>query len=259
MASRVLYVLCIVPLVCCQEPREGLMDHLTNGVKFASNFLGSESVALKVAEFVVRAFQNANTPKPIRRRPSDAYVDDTTGEETVEKEPNYNVNEVPNPMAPLKHIVRLFGLRPNQISAVAVNALVFVAQMISTFLAGPKRPSRPYRTDDPTAWILNKNSRYLQDLLEAAKNESLPETLEEIIKQQATEEETSCIRLLVCKITPFVAKMQKAVFGDSSETHFDKGLKGSALLYRHLPSAEEIDQRNDHCERKHRDCDLNDL
>ncbi|KAI5646363.1 hypothetical protein NE865_01825 [Phthorimaea operculella] len=183
-------------------------------------------------------------------------------------------------MTPLKHVVRLFGLRPNQISAVAVNALVFVAQMIvssvaqivssvaqmvsfvaqmiSTFLAGPKRPSRPYRTDDPTAWILNKNSRYLQDLLAAAKNESLPEALEEIIKQQATEEETSCIRLLVCKITPFVAKMQKAVFGEKSE-NFDKGLKGSALLYRHLPSAEEIDERNDHCERKHRDCDLNDL
>ncbi|XP_049874968.1 uncharacterized protein LOC126373054 [Pectinophora gossypiella] len=264
MAALALWLFVLAPVVCGNQEnaREGLMDHLTHGMKFASNLLGSESVALKVAEFVVRAFQNANNPpsKPIRRRPlPDAYEEGTSDEETFEKRPDYNINEVPTPMTPLKHLVRLFGLQPNQISAVAVNALVFVAQMISTFLAGPKRPSRPYRVEDPTSWILNKNSRSLQDLLATAKNESLPETIEDLIKQQGSDEETSCIRLLVCKITPFVNRMQKAVFGNDSDTVFDDNLKGSAVLYRHLPTEEEINRRSEVCEKKHADCDLNEL
>lgn len=60
-------------------------------------------------------------------------MDDSRSEENFAEEnrPNYQVNEAPNPMAPLKYLVKLLGLQPNQISAVAVNALVFVAQMVS--------------------------------------------------------------------------------------------------------------------------------
>jgi hypothetical protein len=100
---------------------------------------GSESVALKVAEFVVRAFQTTRKPtNPYDRRdhrpygPNEPPADSSESEENFaqENKPNYNLHEAPNPMAPLKYIVRLFGLEPNQISAVAVNALVFVAQMV---------------------------------------------------------------------------------------------------------------------------------
>ncbi|XP_026330857.1 uncharacterized protein LOC113238262 isoform X2 [Hyposmocoma kahamanoa] len=148
-------------------------------MQFAKDFLGSESIARTVAEFVVRAFQNANAApsKPIRHRPvNNAYTDYTSNEETFDKRPNNDVNDGYLPMTPLRHLVKLFGLQPNQISAVAVNALVFVAQMISTFLTGPKRPGRLRHSEDSTSWILNKNSRALQDLLKTAKNESLPDT-----------------------------------------------------------------------------------
>lgn len=131
---------------------------------------------------------------------------------------------------------------------------------ISTFLAGPRRSSKPYRSDDPTTWILNKNSRKLQDLIEAAKNESLPDAIDELIQEQGTEEETSCIRLLVCKVTPFIYRMQKTVFGNEEypkDERFSKDLHGSAIMYRHLPTAEEINARNDICEQQHRDCNLN--
>lgn len=93
---------------------------------------GSESIARKVAEFVVRAFQNVNAPNPVRHRPvNDAYTDYTSNEEAFDKRPNNDVNEGYIPMSPLRRLVKLFGLQPNQISAVAVNALVFVAQMVS--------------------------------------------------------------------------------------------------------------------------------
>lgn len=86
-------------------------------------------MALKVAEFVVKAFQTANNPHlPSRRQPPFNENYDSQSEEFSDRPSE--VNEVPSPLTPLKHLVRLFGLQPNQISAVAVNALVFVAQMV---------------------------------------------------------------------------------------------------------------------------------
>ncbi|XP_075977134.1 uncharacterized protein LOC142977244 [Anticarsia gemmatalis] len=272
MASHVLCVLLIVSQVVDgneQYRKSGIIDRISSGMKFATDFLGSESVALKVAEFVVRAFQTAQKPHTSNRRwpQGDSQSEETSqpshgesGSYTQDKEPDYDVNEAQSPLTPIRHLVRLFGLQPNQISAVAVNALVFVAQMISTFLTGPKRPSNPFRSEDPTMWILNKNSRKLQDLLTAAKNASLPETIDDIIQGQGTDEETSCIRLLVCKVTPFIYRMQKTVFGNEDEKMnggFSKEVRGSAAMYRHLPTAEEINARNDICEQQHKDCNLN--
>lgn len=54
--------------------------------------------------------------------------------------------------------------------------------------------------------------------------------------------------------------MQKTVFGNEDEVRderFGKELRGSAVMYRHLPTAEEINARNDICEQQHKDCNLN--
>lgn len=94
---------------------------------------GSESVALKVADFVVKAFNTvnkSNSPRKKQNRPSnDDYAEDSyTEESSYQDKPNafYQTST----MLPWRHLIRLLGLRPNQISAVAVNALVFVAQMV---------------------------------------------------------------------------------------------------------------------------------
>ncbi|KAJ0176149.1 hypothetical protein K1T71_008323 [Dendrolimus kikuchii] len=262
MASHVLFVLLLSQTVFGSENyrKEEFINKLSSGMKFAQDFLASESVALKVAEFVVRAFQTVKNPSftNIRNSPSTAYQDDNTPDEIAEENrPNTEVHDAVSSMTPLRHLVKLFGLQPNQISAVAVNALVFVAQMISTFLSGAKRPSKRSRTDDPTEWILNKNSRRLQELISAARNESLSDAIEEMIREKGSEEETSCIRLLVCKITPFVIKMQDVVFGKPNETKTHKVTRGAEIMYRHLPTADEIKERNDICEQKHKDCDIN--
>ncbi|CAH2258985.1 uncharacterized protein LOC120631618 [Pararge aegeria] len=231
---------------------DGILHHINSGMKIATEFLGSESIALKVADFVVRAFQ----PMPSRRQPSDSYPDESadSDEDSGENIPKYNINEVPPTMSPLRHLVRLLGLQPKQISAVAVNALIFVAQMITSFLAGPNT-NKKHRSEDLTTWILNKNSRRLQDLIETAKNESLPEHIEELIRNQESNEETSCIRLLVCKITPFVNKMQKAVFSEKDERSNEE-MRGASFMYRHLPTRAEIDSRSKICELKYKECNL---
>ncbi|XP_026752453.1 uncharacterized protein LOC113512739 [Galleria mellonella] len=240
---------------------DGFLDKLSNGMKIANDLLGPESLALKVADFVVKAFQTGNRPPPAYRRPTLNNINEDSYEDVQENKPNYYVNEAPNPVNPLRYLVKLMGLQTNQISAVAVNALVFVAQMISTFFTGPKRSHGQYRSEDPTNWILNKNSGRLQELINTAKNESILYDIDELIKQQGSDEETSCIRLLVCKITPYVHKMQNAVFGENNSSNADNGnlrdLRGSAVMYRHLPTADEVKATSDICERRHKDCDLN--
>ncbi|XP_038212647.1 uncharacterized protein LOC119832900 [Zerene cesonia] len=239
--------------------RDSVIDHLTNGMKFAQDFLGSESIAMKVADFVVRAFQPKKNPTSQRKHP--AYDDNPStsslhsGENySQDKEHSYDVNESSNLLSPWRHLVKLLGLQTNQISAVAVNALIFIAQMITTFLSGPKHPNRQQRSDDLTTWMLNKNSKKLQELLATAKNESLPDLLEDLIRDQESED-ISCIQLLVCKITPFVNKMQKAVFGNEEIVNNEYG--GPSALYRHLPSREEFNSKSQFCEKRFKECNLN--
>lgn len=128
---------------------------------------------------------------------------------------------------------------------------------ISTFLSGGRRPSNSHRSEDPAERILNKNSRRLQEIIAAAKNESLPDFIEDLIKEKESEGETSCIRLLFCKITPFINKMQNTVFGkDNMEINNRSGALGADILYRHLPTTDEIYKRSDDCEKQHTECDL---
>lgn len=269
MASHVLCVLLITLQTVYSDQihrNEGIMDKISTGMKFATDYLGSESVAMKVAEFVVRAFQTGNNKAQTlnRKWPQNSVDNEESSHGESEsfkqnKVPNYDINETQSPLTPLRHLVRLFGLQTNQISAVAVNALVFLAQLISSFIAGPKRKSEHYRSEDPMLWILNKNSKRLQDLITTAKNSSLPGAIDELIQEQGTEEEISCIRLLVCKITPFISRMQKTVFDNEEATSetFSKEFHGSKALYRHLPTAEEINSRSDICEQQYRYCNLN--
>lgn len=132
---------------------------------------------------------------------------------------------------------------------------LFLFLQITSFLTGPRKPNRQYRSEDLTTWILNKNSRRLQDLIEIARNESLPEHIEELIHDQESDEETTCIRLLVCKITPFINKMQKAVFSKEDEG-IDRNLRGASYMYQNLPSSDEIKSRSEICEHKYKDCNL---
>ncbi|KPI92586.1 hypothetical protein RR46_13807 [Papilio xuthus] len=259
MASGSLFLFIILfPLTFADENyrREGFLDKLSTGMKFAHDFLGSESVALKVADFVVRAFNTVNIPSTRRKQPQNMASNEASfnSEENSQED---RPSQASNPMLPWRHVIRLLGLQPNQISAVAVNALVFVAQMISTFLTGTRRPGRPNRSEDPKMWILNKNSNRLQYLIATAKNESLPDLIEQMIQQQESTKETSCIRLLVCKITPFINKMQNTVFGADDPNDKLKERAGAAFLYRHLPTSEEINSRSDLCEKRHKNCNLN--
>lgn len=91
----------------------------------------------------MKAFQTGNKPKSFNRRwpqsdPYSAEIAQSSSSESEsysnDKRPIYDVNESQSPMTPIRQLVRLFGLQPNQISAVAINAIVFVTQLVCIFL-----------------------------------------------------------------------------------------------------------------------------
>lgn len=80
----------------------------------------------------MRAFQPRKRPT---HPPYDDYDENTQNNDKYfqnDKDSDYEEDRHTENQAvdPLRHLVRLFGLQTPQMSAVAVNALLFVAQMV---------------------------------------------------------------------------------------------------------------------------------
>lgn len=97
----------------------------------------------------------------------------------------------------------------------------------------------------PLEWIMDNSE--VVGLLEHAKNNSLPNKIVNYIKERSLDEDTDCIQLLICKISPFVWGMQKAV-GENNNR------KGNGILFEHLPTADDVANNGDICEKKHPYC-----
>lgn len=93
------------------------------------------------------------------------------------------------------------------------------------------------------------NNKKLTELIDYAKDESLPDHIIENIKEHSLDEETDCIQLLICKTKPFIWGMQKAIID---------GIIGKAKLglFSNLPSMHEVTEHGDSCEKKHPYCPL---
>lgn len=99
----------------------------------------------------------------------------------------------------------------------------------------------------PIDWIMNNNK--LLELIDYAKDESLPEHIIDNIKDHSLDEETDCIQLLICKVKPFIWGMQKTIVdGIASKTKFG--------LFNNLPTVQEMAEHGDSCEKKHPYCPL---
>jgi hypothetical protein len=71
------------------------------------------------------------------------------------------------------------------------------------------------------------------------------------VQDRYTDAETGCVQLLVCKSTPFVRGMQRAVralLNNDQEAKGWGGLTPLQRMYGDLPSAEEVAEEGDQCE-----------
>ncbi|XP_050094150.1 uncharacterized protein LOC126576890 [Anopheles aquasalis] len=129
---------------------------------------------------------------------------------------------------------------------------------------------------NPLEWILRNPSKRFRVLLEQVQGTDLTEHLERELEHlnQYGPADTDCIRLLMCKIKPFVRKMQYVVRDrmvppsaspqqqqqqqqqSSSTTPAGPPSGGEILegIYQHLPTADEFLQQSEHCDQQFRQC-----
>lgn len=129
-------------------------------------------------------------------------------------------------------------------------------RQISTSLGKATPPSaltdetaREIKEGDPFKWL--SNNTHIGDILHHVQNKNLSEYVIEFIKEHSLDEETDCLQLLICKLSPFVTTMQ-----ESLRKKADVKENGNGLLFKYLPSLEDVREVGDKCEVKHPYCKL---
>lgn len=101
------------------------------------------------------------------------------------------------------------------------------------------------------------NNQKLKKLIESAKDENLPEKIIGYVQDRASEDDTACIQLLICKTAPFIWGMQQSLnVSPSSKPKSKKKekLKASDPMFKTLPTMENVIENGDQCEDKYPMC-----
>ncbi|GAB1860357.1 hypothetical protein CAJAP_01436 [Camponotus japonicus] len=207
---------------------EDVLHKIKTGLQYASNYL---ETAKDIADLVSKSLGGKQ-----KQKRGDDENDDA-------KQPFGPSNLV-------SAFFHLIGLDSQKVAAIAVNSVIFLAQMISSLFGLKSQENIAKNIDDKVlAWdplkftLENKNEK-IQHLVEQAKNPNLPNQL---ITRMAGPD-SACIRLLVCKSSPVIKAAQNSL-NNKSQNHLHR-------LIAWLPSKEEFETNSDECEGNHTDCSL---
>ncbi|KAB0799105.1 hypothetical protein PPYR_06985 [Photinus pyralis] len=222
--TNLFLILLVIKNVSSDDQSSGVMGKIKAGFEIAGKFLGIDP-SNSLAQMVSDTFSGKHS------KPSSEEFDG-----------KFHI---------FSGFLRLLGLDTKKISAIAVNAIIFIAQLISSTLSKPPpsqlTEARRVKDGTPYDWVLNNSN--LAHILESAKGDDLPENVVGYIKDQALEEDTDCIQLLLCKASPLIWGMQRTV--NSSHENVPKG---KAALFANLPTLDEFADYGDTCEQKHPYC-----
>ncbi|XP_023720765.1 uncharacterized protein LOC111871714 [Cryptotermes secundus] len=160
---------------------------------------------------------------------------------------------------------RLLGLDPTKLGAIALNAIIFIAQLISSSLVeqplqkdSARSAYSTEREDSPVRWLLDNPTVQLRDLLSRAQDRLLTDHVIRAIQERYTDDETGCVQLLVCKSSPFVRGMQKAVRAllNNEDAKGWSRLTPMQRMYSDLPSVDEVTEDGDQCEERFPACHI---
>ncbi|KAJ9600747.1 hypothetical protein L9F63_001102 [Diploptera punctata] len=162
---------------------------------------------------------------------------------------------------------RLLGLDSTKLGAIALNAIIFIAQLISNSLVPQIQNTSSGRSHHqqetkgtPVSWILDNPSAQMGNLLKRAQDEFLPDKVIRSIQDRYSDDESGCIQLLVCKTSPFVWGMQKSVRallrGNQEDRKGWNRLTPIQIMYNDLPSVKEITEYGDNCEDRFPTCKI---
>lgn len=91
----------------------------------------------------------------------------------------------------------------------------------------------------------------ISEIVEETKDENLSNNIIDYVAERSLDEETGCVQLLLCKIKPFIAEMQRAI------KERGRGIvKGYRVLFEYFPNASVVAENGDKCERKYYYCKI---
>ncbi|XP_047366910.1 uncharacterized protein LOC124955876 isoform X3 [Vespa velutina] len=210
---------------------DGMFDKIKTGFRYANDYL---KIVKDVANLVS---QSLNPEKEESSKRGDRGGDDK--------------NQDFGPTNVISAFFRLLGLDSQKIAAIAVNSVIFLAQMISSLFGLPPvkddKVDQSIKTEspwDPLKFILENKNDKMTKLIEEARNEALPDRLMDTIDGF----DSACIRLLLCKASIVIRSAQESLKKKKSN--------GIRSFTAWLPSKEDFERNSDECEDKYTDCRL---
>uniref|UniRef100_A0A182LRK7 DUF937 domain-containing protein n=1 Tax=Anopheles culicifacies TaxID=139723 RepID=A0A182LRK7_9DIPT len=259
-----------------------LMDDIQQGLKTTGKLFGINTIA-DVADLVAKGFATRRGSQEPARPAAQASENVGVADGLFGQAPSM-----------MTMMMKLLGLDGSQLGAMLVNGIVFLAHIIGTNLGAFRSPTldvsssstfptdppltgetEPSQTNEsqkpgstPLEWLLRNPSKRFRVLLDQVQNTDLAERLDRELDQldRYAPEDTDCIRLLMCKVKPFIWKMQTVVRdqilvkGQRQPTDSDQS-KGSPSgeeilkgIHENLPSQEEFQRHSKLCEQQFRHC-----
>ncbi|KAF6212287.1 hypothetical protein GE061_012809 [Apolygus lucorum] len=146
-------------------------------------------------------------------------------------------------------LMRLMGLDSSKLSAIAVNALIFMAQMLGSSLSvkswDEKERDEIPPPGTPLGWIFDNSPVEARDLVHAAEDSTLPNQLIEIVRLGTTEA-TDCIELLICYSAPVVWSMQRYLYKPPDPTW--ASMTPLQRMFAYFPTFKEIIHNSEGCD-----------
>ncbi|XP_078049431.1 uncharacterized protein LOC144476402 [Augochlora pura] len=212
------------------QQKDGVLEKIKAGLEYATNYL---ETAKDIADLVAKSLGK----KQKERR----------GEDEDKNKAGFVPSDV------MSAFFRMIGLDSQKVTAIVVNSVIFLAQMISSLfeLKPPKENiARDANDEDemsnwnPADMIMESKNEKIQRLIEQAYDEKLPNQLMERIDGV----DSACVKLLLCKTSPVIKAAQ----------NFLKN-KVQVEPYRMtawLPSKDDFEENSDQCDHTHVDCNL---
>ncbi|XP_017085245.1 uncharacterized protein LOC108117371 [Drosophila eugracilis] len=288
-----------------QEASTGVIENFSDGLKMAGQMFGINTAA-DVANLVAKAFSGksmANVPNLVSYSqygfPDQPKNNDEDGKEEDQSEQQSEMEnaqeEPPVKNSPRKkpppfsfdsgklftNMLKMVGFDTQKLGALALNALIMVAQAIGSSLMQvtqggglssvdasetlyeptDHRP-RSLSMGSPIDWFMQRSDGYSKKLLKDIMDRDLPEYIVEMIEAKENPAEgknAGCLKLLMCKGKPIIWGMQnslkKRLAGEEEEM---ESYLNKRIFFKYLPSLADFRVHSASCEKKYQvDCPKN--
>ncbi|XP_017053405.1 uncharacterized protein LOC108096364 [Drosophila ficusphila] len=290
-----------------QEASSGVMDNFNDGLKMAGQMFGINTAA-DVANLVAKAFAGksmASVPnlvsyvqKSFGGPPTNDEDEEQNEDQSEEQSETENAQEEPPVESSTRspppisfdsgqlftNMLRMVGFDTRKIGALALNALIMIAQAIgsslmqvtrggggtpidaqeSVFEPSDHRP-RSLSIGSPIDFFLQRTDRHSKRLIKDIMDRDLPDYIVNMIEDKENPKEginAGCLKLLMCKGKPLIWGMQESLKKrlaeepeepEESDSYFNK-----QIFFKYLPSLADFRNHSASCETKyHEDCPKN--